>query len=106
MTSTNNQHKLKMQYNERDCDFILKNRIGWERFNTIRLQQSFVTSEEAKSRVAQHGIKERKHGVLKENLDIDQGTLLEEASTWADGKKVNWSQLGEQYGQHAKIEAR
>jgi len=92
------QRKLKIQYNERDCDFVLKNRIGWEKFNTIRLQQSFETFEQATSRVAKKGIKKRRHGALEENLDIDQAALLEEASTWPDDKKVNWSQLGEQYG--------
>ena len=61
------QRKLKIQY-ERDCDFILKNRVGWEKVNTIRLQQSFETSKQAKSRVAKQGIKKGNKEHLKRIL--------------------------------------
>ena len=89
--------QLKLQYDERDCDFVLQNRIGWEKFNTFRLQQSYETIQQAQQRVAQQGIKARCHGVTKENLDIDQVALLQEASTWPSDKEVNWSDLEMRY---------
>jgi len=68
------QRKLKIQY-ERDCDFILKNRVGWEKFNTIRLQQSFETSKQAKSRVAKQGIKKGNKEHLKRILILTKQHL-------------------------------
>ena len=39
------QRQLKLQYDERDCDFIMQNRMGWEKFNTIQLQHSDETTQ-------------------------------------------------------------
>jgi hypothetical protein len=76
------KQKLESQYDERDSDFVLQNRIGWKKFNTVRLEQSFETPQQAQDRIAKQGVKERPHGVKKENLNIDQEALLLEASAW------------------------
>ena len=93
--------KVKQQtedhYNARDCKFVLQNRLSWKKYNEIRLEESFESREAPKERVAAKGVKRRRHGTMKENLNIDQEALLEEASTWEDDKDVNWSDVARRY---------
>ncbi len=92
------KQKLESQYDERDSDFVLQTRIGWKKFNTVWLEQSFETPQQAQGRIAKQGVKERPHGVKKENLNIDQEALLLAASAWQDDKEINWTALGTKYG--------
>ena len=92
------KNQTENQYKARDCDFVLQNRISWKKFNDIRLEQSFESREAAEERVAAKGIKRRWHGTSKENLDIDQKALLEEASTWEKDKEINYSEVARRYG--------
>ena len=57
------KQKLESQYNERDTNFVLQNRIGWQKFSTVRLEQSFEMRERAQTRVTQNGMKDRPHGI-------------------------------------------
>ena len=43
-------------------------------------------------------ITKKQHGCLPPNLDIDKDRLMEEASTWTEDQKVNWSNIGSRYG--------
>ena len=64
----------------------------------MRLEQSHESKKDAVKRVAEKGIKKKKHGIKKENLAIDQVKLLEEAKSWSADQKINWSQLARNYG--------
>ena len=96
------KNQTENQYKARDCDFVLQNRISWKKFNDIRLEQSFESREAAEERVAAKGIKRRRHGTSRENLDIDQKALLEEASTWEEDKEINYSEVARRYGLRRK----
>ena len=56
----NVKRKLELGYNERDCNFILENRVSWSKFNKLRLEQSHESKKDAVKRVAEKGIKKKK----------------------------------------------
>ena len=71
------KRKLEEQYEERDTELVLQNRLSWSKYNVLRMDQSFESQDVAQRRVAEEGIKTKKHGVNRERLQIDVDALLQ-----------------------------
>lgn len=84
-------------------NIVLQNRISWRAFDKIRKTEGLATTPK-RSRDAgsteetpePQPKRQRRHGSL--SVEIDMGKLLEEASSWSQQEKVNWTQLARKYG--------
>ena len=92
------ERKLEHPFEQRDFDLVMQNRLSLNKYNQIRLATSFETTDDTRQRVFRQGVKVRRHGKREENLNIDETTLLEEASTWDSNTKVNWTELATKHG--------
>ena len=89
---------IETELQQRDTDLLLKNRLSFNKYNAIRLSESYETRDEAVKRTQGKALTSRMHGRSSSSLSLDETSLLAEASTWSEDQKINWTKLAEQYG--------
>ena len=78
---------------------VLGNRISWNSYERIRKSEGLTKSNPIKRASDSDETptpKRKKHG--RKDLGINIGELLEEARSWEEDEKVNWTQLATKYG--------
>lgn len=92
------KNTLESEMRKRDTDLVFLQRLSYKKYNAIRMAEAFETPDQATERVQCQTPRPRTHGYAQGNLPCDTDQLLNEARTWSENEKVNWTKLADRYG--------
>ena len=96
----NVKEKVELEFHKHDSNLALQKRLSFRKYNKIRLTESFESVEQATKRTKSKNqkITSKIHGSTKENLRLDDDTILAETREWSEDEVVNWTELANRYG--------
>ena len=93
------KNQIQTDMNSEGDTLILQNRLGWNRFDNIRIDLGLSSTKRKITTTENAGLtRKRRHGCHPDTLTFEKDQLLQEARLWQPNEQVNWSQLGLRYG--------